>query len=152
MVIRFTQAKKAFIWSFCEPKLFCILSQLSTLEVIAWVSKTQWRYFWSCEITRIRSAPESQQWSGRRYPPPPSGNDFQLSSCPWHWRRECFDAGCCSSWTFWIYICVLLLLFQRPFFDWLIDWLMIACMALFSALLSRLTALACGSTWVTSFL
>ena len=28
---------------------------------------------------------------------------------------------------------------------------MIACVALFSALLSRLTALACGSTWVTSF-
>ena len=33
-----------------------------------------------------------------------------------------------------------------------IDWLMIAYIALFSALLSRLTALACGSTWVTSFL
>jgi len=33
----------------------------------------------------------------------------------------------------------------------LIDWLMIAYIALFSALLSRLTALACGSTWVTSF-
>ena len=31
------------------------------------------------------------------------------------------------------------------------DWLMIAYIALFSALLSRLTALACGSTWVTSF-
>ena len=31
--------------------------------------------------------------------------------------------------------------------DW---WLMIAYIALFSALLSRLTALACGSTWVTS--
>ena len=30
-------------------------------------------------------------------------------------------------------------------------WLMIAYIALFSALLSRLTALACGSTWVTSF-
>ena len=30
-------------------------------------------------------------------------------------------------------------------------WLMIGCTALFSALLSRLTALACGSTWVTSF-
>ena len=36
--------------------------------------------------------------------------------------------------------------------DWLIDWLMIAYIALFSALLSRLTALACGSTWVTSFI
>ena len=35
--------------------------------------------------------------------------------------------------------------------DWLIDWLMITYIALFSALLSRLTALACGSTWVTSF-
>ena len=34
----------------------------------------------------------------------------------------------------------------------LIDWLMITYIALFSALLSRLTALACGSTWVTSFL
>ena len=33
----------------------------------------------------------------------------------------------------------------------LIDWLMIAYIALFSALFSRLTALACGSTWVTSF-
>ena len=33
----------------------------------------------------------------------------------------------------------------------LLDWLMIAYIALFSALLSRLTALACGSTWVTSF-
>ena len=33
----------------------------------------------------------------------------------------------------------------------LIDWLMFAYIALFSALLSRLTALACGSTWVTSF-
>ena len=33
-----------------------------------------------------------------------------------------------------------------------IDWLMIAYIALFSALLSRLTALACGSTWVTSFI
>ena len=32
------------------------------------------------------------------------------------------------------------------------DWLMIAYIALFSALLSRLTALACGATWVTSFL
>ena len=29
---------------------------------------------------------------------------------------------------------------------------MIACIALFSALLSRLTALACGSTWMTSFI
>ena len=36
---------------------------------------------------------------------------------------------------------------------WLIDWwLMISYIALFSALLSRLTALACGFTWVTSFL
>ena len=35
--------------------------------------------------------------------------------------------------------------------DWLTDWLMITYIALFSALLSRLTALACGSTWVTSF-
>ena len=34
----------------------------------------------------------------------------------------------------------------------LIDWMMIAYIALFSALLSRLTALACGSTWVTSFI
>ena len=33
----------------------------------------------------------------------------------------------------------------------LIDWLMITYIALFSALLSRLTALACGSTRVTSF-
>ena len=33
-----------------------------------------------------------------------------------------------------------------------IDWLMIAYIALFSALLSRLTALAGGSTWVTSFI
>ena len=32
------------------------------------------------------------------------------------------------------------------------DWLMIAYIALFSALLSRLVALACGSTWVTSFI
>ena len=32
------------------------------------------------------------------------------------------------------------------------DWLMIAYIALFSSLLSRLTALACGSTWVTSFI
>ena len=32
------------------------------------------------------------------------------------------------------------------------DWLMIAYIALFSALLSRLTALACGSAWVTSFI
>ena len=32
--------------------------------------------------------------------------------------------------------------------DW---WLMIAYIALFSALLSRLTALACGSAWMTSF-
>ena len=31
-------------------------------------------------------------------------------------------------------------------------WLMIAHIALFSALLSRLTALACGFTWVTSFI
>ena len=35
--------------------------------------------------------------------------------------------------------------------DWLIDWLMIAYIALFSALLSRLAALVCGSAWVTSF-
>ena len=34
----------------------------------------------------------------------------------------------------------------------LIDWLMITYIALFSAVLSRLTALACGSTCVTSFL
>ena len=34
----------------------------------------------------------------------------------------------------------------------LIDWLMIIYIALFSALLSRLTALACGSAWVTSFI
>ena len=34
----------------------------------------------------------------------------------------------------------------------LIDWLMIAYIVLFSALLSRLTALTCGSTWVTSFI
>ena len=33
-----------------------------------------------------------------------------------------------------------------------IDWLMIAYIALFSALLSRLIALACGSTWMTSFI
>ena len=33
----------------------------------------------------------------------------------------------------------------------LIDWLMIAYIALFSALLSRLIALVCGSAWVTSF-
>ena len=33
-----------------------------------------------------------------------------------------------------------------------IDWLMFAYIALFSALLSRLNALACGSTWVTSFI
>ena len=33
----------------------------------------------------------------------------------------------------------------------LTDWLMIAYLALFSTLLSRLTALACDSTWVTSF-
>ena len=32
------------------------------------------------------------------------------------------------------------------------DWLMIAYIALFSAILSRLTALACGSAWVTSFI
>jgi len=32
-----------------------------------------------------------------------------------------------------------------------IDWLVIAYIALFFALLSRLTALVCGSTWVTSF-
>ena len=32
-----------------------------------------------------------------------------------------------------------------------IDWLMIAYIALFSALLSRLTALVCGATWATSF-
>ena len=43
-----------------------------------------------------------------------------------------------------------------PFFFSLIAsectyWLMIAYIALFSALLSRLTALACGSTWVTTF-
>ena len=31
-------------------------------------------------------------------------------------------------------------------------WLMIAYISLFSALLSRLTALACASTWVTSFI
>ena len=38
--------------------------------------------------------------------------------------------------------------------DWwsIIAWLMIAYIALFSALLSRLIALACGSTWVTSFI
>ena len=32
------------------------------------------------------------------------------------------------------------------------DWLMIAYIALFSALVSRLTVLSCGSTWVTSFM
>ena len=32
------------------------------------------------------------------------------------------------------------------------DWLMIAYIALFSPLLSRITALACGSIWVTSFI
>ena len=32
-----------------------------------------------------------------------------------------------------------------------VDWLMFAYIALFSAPLSRLTALACGSTWVTGF-
>ena len=37
------------------------------------------------------------------------------------------------------------------FLDWLIDWLMIVHNALFSALLSRLTALTRGSAWVTSF-
>ena len=39
-----------------------------------------------------------------------------------------------------------------PVFRHVFDWLMIAYIALFSALLSRLTALACGSTWVTSFI
>ena len=34
----------------------------------------------------------------------------------------------------------------------LTDWLMIAYIALFSALLSRISALTCGSTWETSFL
>ena len=34
---------------------------------------------------------------------------------------------------------------------WYSDWLMIAYIALFSVLLSRLTALACGATWMTSF-
>ena len=34
----------------------------------------------------------------------------------------------------------------------LIDWLMITYIALFSALLSRLTGLTCGSAWVTSFI
>ena len=33
-----------------------------------------------------------------------------------------------------------------------INWLMIAYIVLFSALLSRLIALACGSTWLTSFI
>ena len=37
-------------------------------------------------------------------------------------------------------------------FNSLIDWLMMAYIALFSALLSRLTALACDSTWGASFL
>ena len=36
--------------------------------------------------------------------------------------------------------------------SFLIDWLKIAYTALISALLSRLTALACGFTWVTSFI
>ena len=36
------------------------------------------------------------------------------------------------------------------FCEWF--WLMMAYIVLFSALLSRLTALACGSTWVTSFI
>ena len=35
---------------------------------------------------------------------------------------------------------------------YIFDWLMIAYIALFSALLSRLTAFACGSAWVTSFI
>ena len=39
-----------------------------------------------------------------------------------------------------------------PCFYILTEWLMIACIALFSAPLSILTALACGSTWVTSFM
>ena len=43
-------------------------------------------------------------------------------------------------------------LMQESFWWWQCsDWLMIAYSALFSALLRRLTALACGSTWVTSF-
>ena len=44
-----------------------------------------------------------------------------------------------------------LMLSKRNCLDWLIDWLMITYIALFSALLSRLTALAYGSTCVTSF-
>ena len=42
--------------------------------------------------------------------------------------------------------------FSSWLIDWLIDWLMIAYIALFTAHLSRLTVLACGSTWVTSFI
>ena len=50
-------------------------------------------------------------------------------------------------------------LFLWPLWLWpllearlLFDWLMITYIVLFSTLLSRLTALACGSTWVTRFL
>ena len=64
--------------------------------------------------------------------------------------------------SFFLYVC--LVCFPTPtlflciysyflfFFTFLIDWLMIAYIALFSALLSRLTALACGFTWVASFI
>ena len=52
-------------------------------------------------------------------------SDIKLENRPWRWK---------------------------PVYKFLPSVLMIAYIALFSALLSRLTALACGSTWVTSFL
>ena len=41
---------------------------------------------------------------------------------------------------------------RNTYLIWLIDWLMIAYIALFSALLSRLTALACDSDWLIEVL
>ena len=41
---------------------------------------------------------------------------------------------------------------QRSKWHWLNDWWLLITIVLFSALLSRLTAHACDSTWVTSFL
>ena len=59
-------------------------------------------------------------------------------------------------------IIIIIIIFRVAFFSvsmqlssvqtHMFDWLMITYIALFSALSSRLTALACGSTWVTSFL
>ena len=84
----------------------------------------------------------------------------------WHAHKTIgsilLDSECNPNIKFWCWQCVvccnhhctviLVHSAQPPRILWMMSFLMITYIALFSALLSRLTVLACGSTWVTSFI